>query len=111
MDYIIDSAQDVSLLRSKGIIKNDVGSDKAIANIFNTLSKEAVSVDSDSNNLDEVNRKLNDYCQKKRNRWRANLIRTYFRSPWSFISLLAAIFLLTLTFAQTLYTLLGYYYR
>ncbi|WOL02522.1 UPF0481 protein [Canna indica] len=107
MDNIIDSAKDVSLLNSKGIIQNAVGSDKAVAKLFNSLSKDVV-LDPDSS-LEEVHRKVNKYCKKDINMWRANLIHTYFRSPWAFLSLAAAIFLLVLTVMQTVYTILPYY--
>ncbi|KAK1294796.1 UPF0481 protein [Acorus calamus] len=107
MDNIIDSSKDVALLNSKGIIQNAVGSDKAVAKLFNSLSKD-VTLDQDGP-LDEVHRKVNKYCRKSWNMWRANLIHTYFRSPWAFLSLAAAIFLLALTIAQTVYTILPYY--
>ena len=41
--------------------------------------------------------------------WRANLIHTYFRSPWAFLSLAAAVFLLGMTVMQTVYTVLQFY--
>jgi hypothetical protein len=41
--------------------------------------------------------------------WRANLVHTYFRSPWAFLSLAAAIFLLVMTIMQTVYTVLPFY--
>ncbi|KAK1271139.1 hypothetical protein QJS04_geneDACA024899 [Acorus gramineus] len=107
MDNIIDSSKDVALLNAKGIIQNAVGSDKAVAKIFNSLSKD-VTLDQDGP-LDEVHRRVNKYCRKSWNMWRANLIHTYFRSPWAFLSLAAAIFLLALTIAQTVYTILPYY--
>lgn len=107
MDNIIDSAKDVSLLHSKGIIENAIGSDKAVAKLFNSLSKDVV-LDPESS-LDYVHRKVNDYCRKRWNMWRANLIHTYFRSPWAFLSLAAAIFLLMLSVAQTIYGALSYY--
>ncbi|CAL9054814.1 unnamed protein product [Musa acuminata subsp. burmannicoides] len=107
MDNIIDSAKDVSLLHSKGIIQNAVGSDKAVAKLFNSLSKDVV-LDPESC-LDEVHRKVNKYCRKNINMWRANLIHTYFRSPWATLSLAAAIFLLVLTVLQTIYTIMPYY--
>ena len=109
MDNIIDSAKDVSLLQSRGIIQNAVGSDKAVAKLFNSLSKD-VTLDPESS-LDDVHRKVNDYCRKDWNMWRANLIHTYFRSPWAFLSLAAAIFLLVMTVAQTVYTILPYYHH
>ncbi|KAK1318209.1 UPF0481 protein [Acorus calamus] len=107
MDNIIDSSKDVALLNAKGIIQNAVGSDKAVAKLFNSLSKD-VTLDQDGP-LDEVHRRVNKYCRKSWNMWRANLIHTYFRSPWAFLSLAAAIFLLALTIAQTVYTILPYY--
>ncbi|RZC59824.1 hypothetical protein C5167_007118 [Papaver somniferum] len=61
MDRIIDSAKDVSLLHSKGIIKNALGSDKEVAKLFNQLSKDVAPDDS----LDYVHKEVSDYCKKK----------------------------------------------
>jgi len=107
MDNIIDSAKDVALLSSRAIIQNAVGSDKAVAKLFNSISKDVV-LEPDSA-LDAVHREVNAYCRKPWNMWRANLIHTYFRSPWAFMSLAAAIFLLVMTIMQTVYTVLPYY--
>jgi hypothetical protein len=41
--------------------------------------------------------------------WRANLIHTYFQSPWAFLSLAATFFLLVMTIMQTVYTVMQYY--
>ncbi|KAI3979299.1 hypothetical protein MKX01_020507 [Papaver californicum] len=108
MANIIDTARDVSLLHSRGIIQNALGSDKAAANLFNELSMY-VAPDPDSS-LGKLHQEVNDYCERKRNKWRANLIQTYFRSPWTIISLLAALVLMALTFAQTIYTIYPYYH-
>ncbi|KAL5700487.1 hypothetical protein ACHQM5_025923 [Ranunculus cassubicifolius] len=108
MDNIIDSSKDVSLLHSSGIIQNAIGSDKAVAKLFNALSKD-VTLDPESS-LDRVHKKVHDYCRKKCNEWRANLIHTYFRSPWAILSLVAAVFLMVLTIAQTIYTIYPYYH-
>lgn len=102
MDNIIDSERDVALLHSKGIIQNALGSDKAVAKLFNSLSKD-VTLDPQSS-LDLVRKRVSDYCKQPWNMWRANLIHTYFRSPWSILSLIAAIFLFALTIIQTIYT-------
>ncbi|KAJ1275759.1 hypothetical protein BS78_05G161100 [Paspalum vaginatum] len=107
MDNIIDSAKDVALLSTSGIIQNAVGSDKAVAELFNSISKDVV-IEPDSA-LDAVQRHVNTYCRKPWNKWRANLIHTYFRSPWAFMSLAAAVFLLVMTVMQTVYTVLPYY--
>ncbi|XP_039038681.1 UPF0481 protein At3g47200-like [Hibiscus syriacus] len=107
MDNIIDNERDVALLHSRGIIQNALGSDKAVANLFNSLSKD-ITLDPDSS-LDEVHKKVNKYCKKAWNEWRANLIHTYFRNPWAILSLIGAIFLFALTIAQTVYTIYPYY--
>lgn len=57
MDNIIDSAKDVSLLHAKGIIQNALGSDKAVAKMFNSLSKDVV-LDPDGG-LNAVHREVN----------------------------------------------------
>lgn len=103
MDNIIDSARDVSLLHSQGIIQNALGSDKGVAKLFNTMSKD-ITLDPDSE-LDLVHKKVHYYCRKPWNEWRANLIHTYFRSPWAILSVLAAAFLFALTIIQTVYTI------
>lgn len=103
MDNIIDNARDVVLLHSSGIIQNAIGSDKAVAKLFNTLSKD-VTLDPECS-LNVVHKKVNDYCKKKWNEWRANLMHTYFTSPWASLSVLAAIILFGLTIVQTWFTL------
>uniref|UniRef100_A0A0A9D5Y3 Uncharacterized protein n=1 Tax=Arundo donax TaxID=35708 RepID=A0A0A9D5Y3_ARUDO len=107
MDNIIDSAKDVVLLSSKGIIQNAVGSDKVVAKLFNSISKDVVLEPESA--LDAVHRQVNAYYRKPWNMWRANLIHTYFRSPWAFLSLLAAVFLLVMTIMQTVYTVMPFY--
>ncbi|KAL2540201.1 Plant protein of unknown function (DUF247) [Abeliophyllum distichum] len=106
MDNIIDSARDVSLLHSCGIIQNAIGSDKAVANLFNSLSKD-VTLDPNSS-LDEVHKNVSDYCKKPWNAWRADIMHNYFRNPWAILSVIAAIFLFALTIIQTVYSILSY---
>ncbi|KAF8694367.1 hypothetical protein HU200_038291 [Digitaria exilis] len=107
MDNIIDSAKDVALLSSNGIIQNAVGSDKAVAELFHSINKDVVLEPGSA--LEAVHREVNAYCRKPWNQWRANLIHTYFQSPWAFMSLAAAVFLLVMTIMQTVYTVLGFY--
>ncbi|GKV47181.1 hypothetical protein SLEP1_g54100 [Rubroshorea leprosula] len=109
MDNIIDNERDVALPHSRGIIQNAIGSDKALAKLFNSLSKDT-TVDPRSS-LNQVHMEVTRYCKKACNEWRANLIHTYFRNPWAFLSLFAAIFLFALTIAQTIYTIYPYYHE
>ncbi|EMS51501.1 hypothetical protein TRIUR3_11332 [Triticum urartu] len=57
MDNIIDSAKDVALLSSKGIIQNAIGSDQAVAKLFNTISRDVVLEPNSA--LDAVQRQRN----------------------------------------------------
>ncbi|KAG6422475.1 hypothetical protein SASPL_119047 [Salvia splendens] len=106
MDNIIDSAMDVSLLHSCGIIQNALGSDKAVAKLFNSLSKD-ITLDPESS-LEQVHKQVSEYCQKPWHQWRANLMHTYFTNPWAILSVIAAIFLFALTIVQTIYGVLSY---
>ncbi|XP_018719144.2 UPF0481 protein At3g47200 [Eucalyptus grandis] len=107
MDKIINNEQDVALLHTQGIIQNNFGSDKAVADLFNSLCID-VAVPSNKN-LNYVQQKISKHCKKRWNEWRANLNRTYFKNPWTILSLIAAFFLFALTIIQTVYTLLSYY--
>ncbi|XP_030524417.2 UPF0481 protein At3g47200-like [Rhodamnia argentea] len=115
MDNIIDDERDVELLQAQGIIQNAVRSNEVVAKLFNSLCKE-VPLES-TRRLDIVQKNINEYRQQPWNigratlkRWGANLNRTYFRSPWSTLSVGAAIFLFVLTIIQTVYVVLTYYY-
>nr|XP_010908768.2 UPF0481 protein At3g47200 [Elaeis guineensis] len=108
MDEIIDSAEDVRLLHRKGITRNATGSDESVAELFGSLSKE-VTTDPQCR-LRYVRQQVNKYCQKKWHNWRAVLRHKYFNTPWSAISLMAAILIILLTAAQTFYSIYQYYH-
>jgi len=107
MDNMVGTARDAALLTARRVVHNAVGGDKAVVRLFNGLSRDVVLEPRSA--LDGVHREVNAYCRKRWNRWRANLVHTYFRSPWSFLSLAAAVFLLGMTVLQTVYTVLPYY--
>ncbi|KAI3892643.1 hypothetical protein MKW98_013929 [Papaver atlanticum] len=108
MDNIIDSLDDVKILRSAGVLHNAIGSDKAMAKLFNEMTKD-VTPDPESRLEKIVQKQLDEYCRSRWHEWRANLCHTYFKSPWALLSLLAAVFLLALTICQTFYTIYPYY--
>lgn len=107
LDCLINTSRDVEYLCEKNIIENYFGTDAEIARFINNLGKD-ITFDIDSCNLtglfDEVNR---HYQSGWHVQW-ASFRYTYFDTPWSFISALAAFVLLVLTVAQTVYTVLGY---
>lgn len=111
-DSLINSHNDVEILHKNGIINHVLGSDKDVANLFNKLCREIV-YDLDECYLSKQMKGVNEYCKAyyatRWHVWWTNLIRDYFSSPWTFLSLLAAIVLLFLTAAQTFYTVYAYY--
>jgi hypothetical protein len=95
-DNIIDSEKDVALLRSKGIIKNLLSSDKGAA-----LSPNS--------RLHDVRQRVNAHCKDSGKRWIAYFRRDHLRNPWVIISLIAAVILLLAALLQTLYTVWSFY--
>lgn len=107
LDCLINSAKDVEYLCDRNIVENYFGTDAEVARFINNLGKD-VSFDIDLCYLEELFNEVNHYY---RNHWHvhwASFKYTYFNTPWSFISALAALFLLLLTVTQTYFTVLSY---
>nr|XP_027096765.1 UPF0481 protein At3g47200-like [Coffea arabica] len=109
MNNIIRDSKDITLLRSCGIIQNSLGKDEVVADLFNSLTRD-ITIDPDSS-VYMVEKKVIKYCSRPWVRWRANLVRTYFKNPWASISVIGSMFLFAFTFAQTGYTVIAYYRR
>ncbi|RHN40451.1 hypothetical protein MtrunA17_Chr8g0354871 [Medicago truncatula] len=118
MSSIINSAKDVSILCQSGILINAYGSYEDIAKLFNSLPKE-IPIDESLgfggmlkvNDFSKMRSEIDEFCKKPWNKWRANLTHTYFRNPWSMVSLVAAIFLFALTSIQTGYSIAQFYQK
>ncbi|XP_059310317.1 putative UPF0481 protein At3g02645 [Lycium ferocissimum] len=102
MDRLINSEKDVKLLRLKGIIRNRIGDDNEVAVIFNKLGEGVIP--STQFYYKETCKKVVKHCDKRWNRWMANLRHNYFNGPWVGLSTAAAVFLLVLTLMQTVLT-------
>ncbi|KAI3469638.1 hypothetical protein Pfo_026301 [Paulownia fortunei] len=107
MHRLINTPDDVKMLRCRGIIENWLGDDKEVCQMFNRLGKNILT--SSKFTYSQIFSHVNRQCHRRPNKWKANLWRNYFNSPWSIISFLAAVVFLILTLLQTLYTLLSYY--
>ncbi|KAL7177195.1 hypothetical protein ACSBR2_030516 [Camellia fascicularis] len=103
MDCLIDSPKDVEILSRHAIIDNWLGDNEVVSTIFNKIS-DAVTGPSRHFQYADIFNRVNIHCNKRRNRWMAKLNRNYLNSPWAFISILAALVLLLLTFTQTAFT-------
>ncbi|XAR74024.1 hypothetical protein NMG60_11008176 [Bertholletia excelsa] len=108
MDNLINSPADVAYLHYHGIIEHWLGSDAEVADLFNRLCEEVV-FDINDSYLWQLSEQMNGYYDHRWNTWRASLKHNYFSNPWAIISLVAAVVLLLLTFAQTFYGIYGYY--
>ncbi|KAI3853719.1 hypothetical protein MKW98_025236 [Papaver atlanticum] len=106
MDFLINSAEDVELLRKRGIITNYLGCDEDVSNMFNRLCFEVCS---ERSYYFHLNENVNKYYRKRRNFWKATLKGEYFHNPWSIISFLAAVLLIILTFTSTVFATLSYF--
>lgn len=108
MDNLINSPEDVGHLHYCGIIEHWLGSDAEVADLFNRLCQEVV-FDINDSFLSPLSEEVNQYYNHRWNAWRASLKHNYFSNPWAIISLVAAVVLLLLTFAQTFYGVYDFY--
>ncbi|XP_043714411.1 UPF0481 protein At3g47200-like [Telopea speciosissima] len=103
MDYLINSAEDVAFLRSRGIIKNHLGDDDKVSTLFNNLCNE---ISANHFCYDDLCVKVHEYYNSPYNKWKETLRRDYCNSPWTIISVIAAILLLLLTVWLAVFTAL-----
>ncbi|KAL5576077.1 hypothetical protein UlMin_017776 [Ulmus minor] len=94
MNGIIDTEEDVKLLRAKGIILNRLKSDEEVANLWNGMSKSIRLTKVPF--LDKVIEDVNKYHD---GRWKVKVrkfMKIYIFGSWQLLTLLAAIILLLL---------------
>ncbi|GLT28655.1 hypothetical protein SLA2020_035700 [Shorea laevis] len=109
LDCLVNTYKDVEYLTDRSIIENYFGTDGEVARFINNLGKD-VAFDIDQCYLSKVFNDVNHYYQSSWHVQWAGFKYTYFRTPWSFISALAALILLLLSLAQTFYTIYPYYH-
>ncbi|KAF8395703.1 hypothetical protein HHK36_019653 [Tetracentron sinense] len=103
MSCLIDSPRDVAFLCADGIISSSSENDQYVADLFNELGKN-IDFNIRTCYLSKQFREVEAYYSSN---W-GTFIRTYFRSPWTFISVLSASVLLIFTAIQTIVTVMGY---
>ncbi|KAL5214393.1 hypothetical protein ABZP36_003545 [Zizania latifolia] len=108
MDNLINSTDDVKYLHDRGIIEHWLGSDAEVADLFNRLCQEVV-FDINDSYLSGLSDQVNRYYDYKWSTWIASLNHNYFSNPWAIVSVIAGVFLLLLTMAQTFYGAYSYY--
>uniref|UniRef100_A0A2N9HBB6 Uncharacterized protein n=1 Tax=Fagus sylvatica TaxID=28930 RepID=A0A2N9HBB6_FAGSY len=106
LDSLIDEAKDVMDLRKAGILRNFLGSDEEVAQLFNGLCTDLVQ---NTEIYDDVRSHIQDYYNKKWKTWISEGLHTHFSSPWTVMAFLAALFAILATGVQTVYSVLSYY--
>ncbi|XP_028092502.1 UPF0481 protein At3g47200-like [Camellia sinensis] len=99
MDSLIDQDEDVKVLRAKGILINFLGSDGHVADLFNEIATDLVP---SPHAYVEVKKKIEKHHRSRMKIWVADWLHTYFRNPWTFIAVTAAILAITLSVFQTI---------
>ncbi|KAL5719551.1 hypothetical protein ACHQM5_012307 [Ranunculus cassubicifolius] len=99
MDSLIDTPNDVTILRRYGIIDNVVADNEHVSNIFNNISK-GTAINPDMYFYQEIVKNVNNYCNTPWNSFKAILFREYFYSPWAIASSIAVIVVIVCTIIQ-----------
>lgn len=103
MKSLIEKAEDVKELREKGIILSCIANDEEVVKMFKEFNTDG-SCGRDL--FGDIRERINEHCSSKTKTFKAELIYTYFRSPWTAIALFAAILLLCI---NCLNFILNYY--
>nr|XP_023885947.1 UPF0481 protein At3g47200-like [Quercus suber]POE68976.1 upf0481 protein [Quercus suber] len=106
LDSLIDDQKDVIDLRNAGILRNLLGSDKEVAQVFNKIGTDLVPNPA-TYQADKV--QIQEYYDMKSMTWISQVLHAHFSSPWTVIAFLAAFFVLGLSVVQTVYSILAYY--
>ncbi|PON56010.1 hypothetical protein TorRG33x02_297760 [Trema orientale] len=108
LDCLVNTYRDVEHLSDRNIVENFYGNDGEVARFINNLGRD-VAFDIDACYLADLFDDVNHYYKNSWHVQWAGFKYTYFDTPWSFISALAALILLLLTVAQTFYTVYSFY--
>ncbi|XP_027165556.1 UPF0481 protein At3g47200-like [Coffea eugenioides] len=103
MGSLINSARDVEVLRHTKIIINKLNDDQAVSTMFRRVSGGIYPGKGFC--YAGVFNEVEKYAKSPWHIWWTKLRRTYFNTPWSPISFVAAVVALILTFLQTLYAI------
>lgn len=107
LDCIVNSREDVAILKGHGIIENKLGSEEQVALLLEQLCKEII-IPFQSHRFAELFEKVNEYYGSTWNKNWARLKRDYFRNPWTSISVGQAAVLFFFNFMQVLYAALSH---
>ncbi|CAN4089840.1 unnamed protein product [Withania somnifera] len=100
MRSLVITPNDVKELREQKILFNSLGSDEEVVQVYKELNTYGAD---DPLLFKKVRRNIQQHYNSKGKTWIAELIDTYFNSPWSLVALVVTAFLTFLTVVQTYY--------
>ena len=100
LDGLINAPKDVEMLVQNGVIKYCLGSNEAVASLFNNLCKH-IRLRVDNFYYSKLCGELNAHASTTWHRWKAILKHDYFSHLWAIISVIYAFVLLVLAVLQT----------
>nr|XP_048335957.1 uncharacterized protein LOC125423964 [Ziziphus jujuba var. spinosa] len=106
LDQLINTVEDVEMLVDKRIIENWLGSNRAVADLVNTLFNQIETLRFFYTDICD---KLNNYHSKKLNVARATLNRVYFKDIWTGSSTIVGLVFLVFSLFSTYYTIKSLY--
>ncbi|KAF5184879.1 hypothetical protein FRX31_025536 [Thalictrum thalictroides] len=103
LDFLINSPNDVALLRRHGIIENLLGDNESVSLLFNKIF-HGVQIFENSFHFNQLCKDVNNYYNTPWHSFKAMLYREYFYSPWSIASSIAVIIVVVCAIIQTMLT-------
>ncbi|KAF5207264.1 hypothetical protein FRX31_003149 [Thalictrum thalictroides] len=103
LDFLINSPNDVALLRRHGIIENLLGDNESVSLLFNKIF-HGVQIFENSFHFNQFCKDVNNYYNTPWHSFKAMLYREYFYSPWSIASSIAVIIVVVCAIIQTVLT-------
>ncbi|KAF3442494.1 hypothetical protein FNV43_RR16410 [Rhamnella rubrinervis] len=98
LDQLIDNADDVKDLRSANVLRNHLGSDLEVAELFNEIGTDLVP---DPHAYTKVKAQLQKHYKNKWMTWMAQVYYEHFSNPWTIMAFNAAMVALALSSVQT----------
>eukprot|EP00268_Persea_americana_P012435 TRINITY_DN15249_c1_g1_i1.p1 TRINITY_DN15249_c1_g1~~TRINITY_DN15249_c1_g1_i1.p1 ORF type:complete len:461 (+),score=35.63 TRINITY_DN15249_c1_g1_i1:148-1530(+) len=107
MDCLIDTPEDVVVLKRRKIIEHWLGNNEQVALLFNKMCM-GITTNFEGSFLSDLSDQVKQFQNSRRNLWRGRLIRDYFRDPWAIINLQFTVTIIIFTLVQTTLAVLSY---